>query len=332
MPKTTNPFPTARRPLKAALEFVEIGNLLGAQMKPTDPILNSQLKALIELAQPAKLTNGTNKTKLPYFVIQKNDQPTPFERGILDPSICLIVQGKKLLNIAKETIYCNPGEFIASAIDMPIAGHVVKATPKEPYIGLRITFEPKEIFSVIKEAEIKINPKGTINPGAFVRPAHKNLGSLFLKLLEQAQSESSSKFIAGLAKKELIYELLASEFNHLLLQNSSLFGKDKGIVRALDWIKENFDKTITVEEIADESGMSASALFSKFKAVTSMSPLQYQKQLRMQEARRLLMFGLMDVTRAAVEVGYASPNQFNREYKRFFGNPPLRDIKQLQGP
>jgi AraC-like DNA-binding protein len=294
------------------------------------PSQHRSLEKIVALAVKLSNCDGSNATTIPFLSILRNQKPTSVIRGVLTPSFCLIVQGQKRLNIAKELIVCGAGDYIASVIDMPLSGQVVDASEKAPYLAVRIEFTAREIADVITEAKVTIKPKDKLNPAAFVRKSDSDLLELFVKLLKLTDTSEDAPFLGGLIKREIIYRLLSGDYGYLFYQNAILEQQEAGVGKAISWIKENYSEAVTVEQIAQVSKMSVSALFTKFKAITSMSPLQFQKQLRLQEARRLMMSNLLDATTAGLEVGYESPSQFNREYKRFFGQPPLTDVKALR--
>jgi AraC-like DNA-binding protein len=216
-------------------------------------------------------------------------------------------------------------------IDMPASGQVIGVTKESPYIGLRIDFTTTEIASVVMEAEINVKSKDKmLSTAAFVGRSDADLLDIFIRLLKLIDKPREAQFLSALIKREMIFNLLSGDYGYLFLQQALFDQQADGIGKAIAWIKENFSRSFTVEELAKSSSMSVSGLHHKFKAITTMGPLQYQKQLRLQEARRLMLSGSMDATIAALEVGYESPSQFTREYRRLFGLPPLKDIKAVR--
>lgn len=177
----------------------------------------------------------------------------------------------------------------------------------------------------------RTRPRDKHSAAAFIGKADAELLALFVRLLMLLdKSEEEILFLSGLIKREMIFKLLSGEYGYLFFQQVFFDQQAEGIGKAIAWNKDHFARSFTVEELANATNMSVSGLHHKFKAVTSMGPLQYQKQLRLQEARRLLISGQMDVTHAALEVGYESASQFNREYRRLFGLPPLKDVKAVK--
>ena len=289
------------------------------------------LNQIIALTEGVTKEEGRTRTVIPFLTIVRNTQQTPPIPAVLTPSFCLILQGGKRIHFGQDIIDCHAGNFLASVINMPGSAQVVGATKSSPYIGLRIDFTTKEIASVVTEAEISIKPKDKkLNIGAFVGKADAELLDLFIRLLKVIDKPKEASFLSALIKREMIFNLLSGDYGHLFFQQVFFDQQADGVGKAIAWIEENYARSFTVEELAKATNMSESGLHHKFKAITTMGPLQYQKQLRLQEARRLMLSGSVDATTAALEVGYESPSQFSREYRRLFGLPPFKDIKALR--
>ncbi|HEX2618945.1 MAG TPA: AraC family transcriptional regulator [Phototrophicaceae bacterium] len=295
------------------------------------PADRQTLDQIIALTERITKAEGRIKTSIPFLTIVRNTRQTPPIPAVLTPSLCLILQGGKRIHFGQDIIDCQPGNFLASVIHMPASAQVVGATKKSPYIGLRLDLMTKEIASVMTEAEISIKPENKkLNIGAFIGKADTDLLDLFIRLLKVVEKPGDTRFLSELIKREIIFNLLSGDYGHLFFQQVFFDRQSDGVGKAIAWIEENFTRSFTVEELAKATSMSVSGLHHKFKAVTTMGPLQYQKQLRLQEARRLMLSGAVDATTAALEVGYESPSQFSREYRRLFGLPPFKDIKALR--
>jgi AraC-like DNA-binding protein len=290
----------------------------------------SVLNRLLDLISQFSITHGTFETNIPFLSLLREVKPTVVEYGFLNPSICIVIQGNKKLIIGEKSIEYGAGNYIASSIDMPIKGQVSKASPETPYTAIRIAFTSEEIASVALEANFKPREENKLREGAFV----ENIGIEVLLVLERLLNLSSDSqvaaFLAPAMKREIIYRLLTGEDGEMFYNNMLLHHESSGISKAIHYVKANFERSLTVDQIARVGNMSVSTLHHKFKAVTTLTPIQYQKQLRLQEARRILLSGGVDVTRAAFQVGYESLTQFNREYKRLFGLPPLKDIQAIR--
>lgn len=293
--------------------------------------MNDQIQKLTKLASKHASKDGQNPTAISFFEVLKSNQPTQIRHGMLKPSFCVILQGKKKVFVGTEVLNYGPGNYLAAIVDFPVAGQILDASEKLPYLGLRIEYTTEDINAVLNEAKLNIKTKAKVHPGAFVAEANQKVLGTFQKLLELLEKPDDVTFLAQLLKKELIYHLLTSDAGFLFAQNIVLNPGDMGLGRAINWIKDNFDKHFSIDELAKASNMSVSSLHHKFKSFASMGPLQFQKQLRLQEARRLLMNGEEnDATNVALRVGYESPSQFSREYRRLFGLPPIQDAKALR--
>lgn len=296
-------------------------------------ISNNQelLTRLISMANRITTAEGNTKTAIPYLSVCRHTYESPMIPSVLSPAFCLILQGEKELHLGEYIAHYYEGDYLASIIDMPASGKVVGATREFPYIGLRVDFTVEEVASVVAEAEIEL-PSRSKRPGtaAFIGKSDAGLLGLFERLLSLACAPEPVPYLSILMMREMIYRLVSGKYGHLFLQQALYDQQSDGIGKAIGWIKENFTRPFTASDLAKLSNMSVSSLQHKFKEITTMGPLQYQKQLRLQEARRLMLTGSMDVTAAALEVGYESPSQFNREYKRLFGLSPLKDIREIQ--
>jgi AraC-like DNA-binding protein len=286
---------------------------------------------LLLMTEKRVVADGKTPTIIPFLSLYRYSRPMPLIPSVLTPSFCLVLQGAKVVHFGQDRIEYRAGHFLASVIDMPAIAQVVDATPSSPYIGLRVDLTTQDIASVVTEAGIGVKPREEKNNlGAFIGTSNADLLDLFIRLLKLLDQSNAAGFLAPLIKREMIFHLLSGEYGHLFFQQVLFDQQAEGVGRAIVWIKEHYVRSFTVEELATANHMSVSRLHHKFKAITSMGPLQYQKRLRLQEARRLMLSGRVDATTAALEVGYKSPSQFSREYRRLFGLPPLQEIKAMR--
>ncbi|MGG1550180.1 AraC family transcriptional regulator N-terminal domain-containing protein [Paenibacillus ferrarius] len=289
------------------------------------------LDQLIAAAERIASAEGRTPTMVPFLSIVRNSRETQRRSGVLTPSFCLILQGTKRLYLGQDILLYTAGDYLASLIDIPTSAQIIGATEESPYIGLRIDLTIEEVASVAMEAQIVTKPRQNgLGAGAFIGKSDAGLLDIFLRLLRLVDKPKEAQFLSELIKREMIFNLLSGDFGHMFFQKALFDQKADGVGKAIQWIKDNYERSFTVEELAKSCRMSTSGLHHKFKAITTMGPLQYQKQLRLQEARRLMLSGPMGATMAALTVGYESPSQFNREYRRLFGLPPLQDIKALR--
>lgn len=290
-----------------------------------------QLNELIAITEQITQAEGTTKTGINFLSVCRHCYQSPLIPSVLNPSLCLILQGMKSLHLGGDILYYHVGDYLASVIDIPASGQVIGATKESPYIGLRIDFTAKEIASVVMEAKISVRQRNTdLGQAAFIGKSDAEFLELLIRLLKLIGRPDEVQFLSGLMKRELIFHLLTGDYGHLFLQQALFDQQADGIGKVLGWIKDNYFRSFAVEDLAKLSNMSVSGLHHKFKAITTMGPLQYQKQLRLLEARRLMLSGEMDASTAALEVGYESPSQFSREYRRLFGLPPAKDIKAVR--
>jgi AraC-like DNA-binding protein len=279
----------------------------------------------------ARWTADVNRFDAPIkgLSLHRWDTPTEPTSYMLAPSICLIGQGRKRVVVGEEAYVYDANNFLVTSVDLPVVAQIIEATSDKPYLGLTLELDLPSIGQLML---------GNHMPS--IRPPQDRLGIAVSKvsvplldaiqrlidLLEQPQDVSA---LAPLIQQEIAYRLLMGEQGPRLRQIASAETHSYQIARAIDWLKGNFDKPLRVEDLASKAGLSTSAFHNHFRAMTSMSPLQFQKRMRLNEARQLMLTGHMDASEAAFEVGYESPSQFSREYSRLFGAPPLRDIKSL---
>jgi AraC-like DNA-binding protein len=291
------------------------------------------LGSLVKMASKASApADGTTQTIIPFLSIIKSSKPTAVRQGVLTPSFCVVVQGTKKFYLGREIVRYGAGNFLAALIDMPSAGQIVGAAKTEPYLGIRMDVTQEETASVAMDAKLNMSLRPGVkrSAGAFVGKTDPDVLEALVRLLRLLDKPQDAAFLAPSIKREIIYRLLMGVDGQFFFQNTVLDSQTLALGRSIKWLKENFDRDFVIEDLAKSSNMSVSSLRHKFKVVTTMGPLQYQKHLRLQEARRLLLGGTVDATTAALQVGYESPSQFSREYRRLFGLPPLEDLKLIR--
>jgi AraC-like DNA-binding protein len=284
------------------------------------------LNRLLNLILKLPLRTNIFQTEIPFLQILTEKSPTVASKGPLKPSLCIIVQGKTHMQIGEDIIEYKPGNFLASSVSMPVTGQVVEASAAAPYMAVRIELPPGEVAVVATEADLKHQLKSKQHHGIFVGKTTLEILEGFEKLLKLLQNPKAANYLAPSVKREIIYWLLTGEegadfyFSMLWHQEASQISK------VVDWVTHNFNSTINIKGLAKLGNMSVSSLHYKFKEVTGKTPLQYQKQLRLQESRRLLLDGA-NVTETALQMGYQSSTQFSREYKRLFGLSPVHYLR-----
>jgi AraC-like DNA-binding protein len=249
--------------------------------------------------------------------------------SVSKPGFCLIAQGSKEIFLADERYQYDPAHYLLVTSELPIVSQIIAASQERPYLSLRLELDPTLISSVMVEAG---HPsQNHANVRAFnVSSLDLGLLDAVLRLVRLLDSPTEATFLAPLITREIIYRLLMGEQGGRLRQIATLGGHTHRIAKAIERIRKEFDQTLKIESIARDLSMSVSGFHHHFKTVTAMSPLQFQKRLRLQEARRLMLGEHLDAASAAYRVGYDDASHFNREYKRLFGMPPMRDVERLR--
>lgn len=269
------------------------------------------------------------KEVLPGFFLARSSRPLESLHAVYKPAFCFIAQGRKRALLGEEVFRYDPGHYLLFTVDLPLIFQIEKATPDEPYLGLRLDLDPSLVASVLMEADIKVK-KGDASAKAMdVHSIDTNLLDAVVRLVRLAEEPASINVLAPLIVKEIIYRLLAGgqgvRLGHLLQS-----GDTQRISQAIGHLREHFDEPLKIDDFARQLGMSVSGFHHHFKSVTAMSPLQFQKQIRLQEARRLMLGEDLDAASAGFRVGYEDPSYFSRDYKKLFGSPPQRDIVSLR--
>lgn len=247
-----------------------------------------------------------------------------------NPSICLIAQGKKRVLLGEESYVYDASHFLVSSVDLPIIANIMEATPDSPCLGVIMELDLQVISELIAESEDLFSNDGQTQKGIAVGLLSESLLDAFVRLLKLLDERDNVKILAPIIQREILYRLLTTEQGILLHQIVKAESHSYQISKAIEWLRKHFFKPFNVSELATYSGMSLSAFYTHFRLVTAMTPLQFQKKLRLNEARRLMLTENLDATATAFKVGYESPSQFSREYRRFFGESPLKDIKVLR--
>lgn len=291
--------------------------------------LQQELASIIECFSKQ---DGVHPTSIPsLFLIRESIITEPISR-VNEPSFCMILQGEKEVLLGEERFLYGPGHYIVASVDLPVTGQVVKASKDSPYLAIKLEFTSTEVLEVINETEIPFKQEKNSKRAMFVSEVEPNLLDAVLRLacLLENSNPKHIAFLAPLIKKEMIYWILQGPHGGALEQ-IALEGSNASRIRdVIDHIIKNFEEPFRIEELAEIANMSVSSLHRHFKEVTAMSPIQFQKQLRLQEARRLLLADSTDVADVAYKVGYESQSQFSREYSRMFGFSPRVDIKRMK--
>jgi AraC-like DNA-binding protein len=248
----------------------------------------------------------------------------------LGASLCLVAQGAKAMMLGTEVLEYDGSRVLVFAVDLPVSGQVTRASQREPYLGFKLDLMPARIADLASRVFPRGVPRQPDETGLYVGRATDDIVEASTRLLDLMECPAEAELLGPLVIDEILIRLLRTPIGPRV----ALIGEPKSgvhrIARAISWIRAHFAQPVTVEEMAASVDMNATSFHQRFKAVTTMSPLQYQKTLRLQEARRLMLFQDMDANQACHRVGYISSSQFSREYARAFGNAPAKDIARLR--
>ncbi|ULU23941.1 AraC family transcriptional regulator [Dyella terrae] len=285
-----------------------------------------ELTARVERLAPAEGVCGTAWPALVLYRANSTGVPTC---AMYEPGLGLALQGAKQILLGQQSFLHEPASYMMTAVDVPVSAQVVRASIDEPCLCLTYRLDLQRIRELLPEVQ---GHRGAAvsAPGLSMSPLDGGLLDPLLRLVRLLDTPHDLAMLGPLIERELLYRLLTGEQGARLAQIATSGSQGHQISRAIEWLRRHYDEPLRIDELAMRVNMSASSLHHHFRAITAMSPLQYQKQLRLQEARRLLLADQCDVATAAHRVGYESPSQFSREYSRHFGVPPLRDVARMR--
>lgn len=263
--------------------------------------------------------------------LRRASTPTDLGHGVTTPAFCITAQGSKEVLLGEKHYRYDPDHYLIATATLPVASRIIAASKEHPYLSLLVRLDPALIASVMVEAGHPAPPGQSAVTAIDVSPLDAGLLDAVVRLVRLLDTPAEARFLAPLVTREIIYRLLRGAQGGRLGQIAAFGGHTHRIIGAVERLRRDYDKPMRVEDLAREFGMSVSGFHQHFKAVTAMSPLQYQKHLRLQAARRLMLGEDMDAASAGQRVGYDDASQFSREYKRLFGAPPLRDVERLRG-
>jgi AraC-like DNA-binding protein len=293
-------------------------------------IITNQQNELAKIIRRYAENDGVHATAIPsLFFIRRSNVSEP-SYGVYKPSFCIVVQGAKEVSLAQERYKYNPAEYLVASVSLPVTAQVTEASTDVPYLGFKLEFTANQILEVLRDSEIRVGPKENAKRGMFVSRMELPLLDSVIRLARLLDNPKDIPILAPMFTKEVLYRVLQGQHGVTLEQIAIEGSSAYQIKDVIEHITNNYDKSFRIEELAEKVNMSVSSLHRHFKEVTAMTPIQYQKQLRLQEARRLLLTEGTDAADVAFRVGYESPSQFSREYSRMFGFPPRHDIKRLR--
>lgn len=276
--------------------------------------------------------DGALETEIPGVVLYRFSAPTQLAPVFLEPRISVALQGTKRIVLGEEEYVYGDAQFFLTAVDVPVVAQIMKATRSRPYLCFILKLDLAMAREMISDFETPVNGVMPHHHGVATGTVTYEMLEAIYRLLRLHATPKDIPILSDLIKREIIYRLLTSAHGYRLRQIAFNGSYDQRLARAIALLKQNYAAPLAVAELAHAAGMGISTLYHRFKALTAMSPLQYQKHLRLHAARHLMLNGACDAGSAAFEVGYESRSQFTREYRRLFGEPPMRDIKAIRPP
>lgn len=300
------------------------------QMFENNDKMKSALEALTESI--ARWTDKGDRlgTAIPGLSLFRREAPTQPMTYMYERSICVIAQGVKRVMLGGDTYVYDPHHFLITSVDLPAVCQILKASREKPYLSLLLKIDQCEMSQLMADNHLPPPRAQQSSRGMAVGEVTLPLLNAFQRLIDLLDEPKDIPILAPIVQREIVYRLLVGDQGTHLRQMALAGSQSQQIARAIYWLKSHFTEPLRIEELASQVNMSLSTFHHHFRTLTAMSPLQYQKWLRLNEARRLMFAERLDATTTAFQIGYESPSQFNREYSRLFGSPPLRDITSLR--
>jgi AraC-like DNA-binding protein len=289
----------------------------------------SELAKLASTVERQTGADGAYDTALPALKLSRFSAPSDLVALVYEPCLCVVAQGAKEVLLADEAYRLDPAQSLLVSVDLPVAARVIEASPGCPYLAVRIALDPAVVGELLADG-MTAPPLGPPARGLAVTPVEPPFLDAVGRLVALLDFPQDLEPLAPLVLREITYRVLTGPQGLRLRQIASAGAPAQRIARAIRWLKDHFADPLRVESLARHVKMSPSAFHLHFKGMTALSPLQYQKRLRLQEARRLMLGAGLDAAEAAFRVGYESPSQFSREYRRMFGAPPRQDVAALK--
>ncbi|MEK4909150.1 AraC family transcriptional regulator [Niallia sp. FSL R7-0648] len=283
---------------------------------------------LTELVEKYFKTDGTHATEINHLSIVRASTLTEPLHSIVEPSVCFIIQGSKIVMLGEAIFRYDSSQYLVISVHLPIRGKITEAMKEKPYLCIRLGFTTEQILeAVANHKEVVSDPP---KRAMLVNKTTSEMTDALLRLIRLLDTPKDIPVLAPLYQKEILYRILQKEDGDQIKQFAILGTHAQAIKETIQLINQAYAEPLRVEELAKAVNMSLSSFHHNFKVITGMSPLQFQKMIRLQEARRLLIAEGLEAAEAAFQVGYESPSQFSREYSRLFGLPPKSDVKKLQ--
>jgi AraC-like DNA-binding protein len=282
----------------------------------------------------ARLIGSAEKlaTAIPRLTLHRRTAPTAGCPVTYEPSIIVVPQGRKQVQIGSEALTYDSSRYLLTSVDLPTVARVIEASAEVPCLAVNLKLDIAIVREFLSREEFHTLDASPESPAMSTGPITAEFLSAWCRLLDLLSNPEDIPFLSGLVEREIVYRILRGPEGARLRAIATLGDQSHRTAKAIAWIKANYARPLRVEELARVAGMAVSTLHHHFRALTAMSPLQYQKQIRLQAARARMLADDVDAATVAFEVGYESASQFNREYSRLFGQPPIRDIRTLRSP
>lgn len=288
-----------------------------------------QIDELAEIIARHAPADGIHASALPRLSLVRSCTPTQAVPAVYRPSLCIIAQGRKQVELGGRSYVYDPEKYLTVSVDLPLVGSILQASRDRPYLCLALDLDLSTLTELMLQRAPETAP-GPVGPALGVSQVEAGLLDAALRLTRLLDTPGDAPVLAPLAEREILYRLLSGAQAPMIRHIAAAESRLARVSRAITWLRRNYARPFSVERLAADAGMSPSSFHSHFKAATTLSPLQYRTRIRLQEARRMMVAEGMDAASAGFAVGYDSPSQFSRDYRRLYGAPPLKDAVRLR--
>ncbi|MDI7863661.1 AraC family transcriptional regulator [Rhizobiaceae bacterium n13] len=294
-------------------------------------LLFNPYQEVVSIAARHARAEGEYWTPIENLKISRRSTPSEPCHGSYRPCLALVIQGAKSLRLGSDVINYGVGDYLVTSLDLPVTWRVVEASPEVPHFCLALAIDSEKLLDLLGRTDLPRSPTSIEGRGITANVASPELLDAAVRLLRLLDRPEDIPAMAPLIEQEILYRLLTGPAGARLINIATADSQGNRIARSIAWLRQNFARPLRIEDLAERVNMSVSSFHHHFKAITAMTPVQYQKQLRLHEARRLMLIERLDAGTAGHRVGYLSPSQFSREYSRVYGLSPLRDIEAARG-
>jgi AraC-like DNA-binding protein len=294
-----------------------------------EELLLYRMKELAASIERSATADGTHDTSIPGLQLVRASRISDPVYAVYEPSLCVVAQGSKMVMLGDESYTYDSASYLTASVHLPITGQVTKASPESPYLCVSLQLDMNLVLEVLQSSN-QITQDHSPSRGLVINQVDNSLIEAVLRLIKLLETPQDIPVLGTSVKREIIYRVLQHDYNNSMKHFALAGSQGQRIAKVIGMLNREFVQPLKVDELAKEASMSSSSFYSHFKEVTGMSPVQYQKQLRLQEARRLLLTENLEAAEAAFQVGYESPSHFSREYSRRFGLSPIKDIRRLR--